>query len=271
MSLLRLVVERLAHDAEVLLRRVGAAVALGGRAVGDVVEQRLRGRADHRDDVGAGLGRGARLIDVVVDVAGGDDDVLVRRRRHRELALERVALVDAPAGARRRPARASARTSSAALPPLRPTAGPACSAGSAAMRSTASSGLAAPSCSARPYQYAAPLFSTPAACEPVDHQVDQRSAPAPRIGHPEAAQHGALDRDGGVPVDAARRPVDDLRGDAAGLGDLRVVDEGPWHDGSANSAHPRPESNGHAGDPLHQRSHSHPGTALLLGPTGARD
>ena len=44
-----------AHDSEVLLGREGAAVALGGRAVGHVVEQRLRGRADDRDDVGAGV------------------------------------------------------------------------------------------------------------------------------------------------------------------------------------------------------------------------
>jgi len=74
-----------------------------------------------------------------------------------------------------------------------------------------------------------------------------------------------------VPPDEIEDRLDDLRGDAAGLGDLRVVDEGSWHDRSASSAHPRPESNGHAADPLHQRSHSHPGTALLLGPAAARD
>ena len=68
-------VQRVAHDPEVLLGGVGAAVALGGGAVGHVVEQGLRGGADHRDDVGARLGGGPRLRDVVVDVAGGDDHV----------------------------------------------------------------------------------------------------------------------------------------------------------------------------------------------------
>ena len=55
--LLRPLVERLAHDPEVLLRGERAAVALRRRAVGHVVEQALRGRADHRDDVAARLRR----------------------------------------------------------------------------------------------------------------------------------------------------------------------------------------------------------------------
>src|SRR5262249_28928465 len=75
----RVLVERGAADAEILLRRPGAAVALRRGADGDVVDQALRRRADDGDDVGAGLRRGARLVGVVVDVAGGDDDVLERR------------------------------------------------------------------------------------------------------------------------------------------------------------------------------------------------
>ena len=71
---------------EVLLRRERAAVALGRRAVRDVVEERLRRRADDGDDVGAGVRRGLGLDGVVVDVAGGDDDVLERRLARRRCA-----------------------------------------------------------------------------------------------------------------------------------------------------------------------------------------
>src|SRR5262249_59959847 len=89
-----LLVERGAHDAEVLLRGPGAAVALGGGADRDVVDEALRRGADDGDDVGAGLGGGAGLVGVVVDVAGRDDDVLERRPRHarpRPVALPRGA------------------------------------------------------------------------------------------------------------------------------------------------------------------------------------
>ena len=64
---------------EVLLRRVRAAEAFGGRAVRHEVEQRLPGRANDRDDLRArfrgGDGRGA----VFVNVAARDDDVEQRR------------------------------------------------------------------------------------------------------------------------------------------------------------------------------------------------
>ena len=70
-------VEGGAHEAEVLLRGVGAAEALGGLAVGHVVEQALRRGADHGDHVGAGARGGLGLSGVLVDVAGGDDHVHV--------------------------------------------------------------------------------------------------------------------------------------------------------------------------------------------------
>ena len=118
----RLVVERLAHDAEVLLGGEGAAVALGGGAVRDVVEERLRGGADHRDDVGAGLRRGARLLDVVVDVPGGDDDVLVRpRARSRARRCSALRGSHAPAQLVGRGARLAAHLARAAPRP-RPAA-----------------------------------------------------------------------------------------------------------------------------------------------------
>ncbi len=86
-------------NAEVLLRGERAAVALGRGPVGDVVEERLGRGADDGDDVRARVSRGLRLQRVVVDVAGGDDDVLERRRPRGHGAPERLArgrcLVDA--------------------------------------------------------------------------------------------------------------------------------------------------------------------------------
>src|SRR5665647_480959 len=84
-------VEGGAHEAEVLLRRVGAAEALGGLAEGHVVEQALRRRADDGDHVGAGASRGLGLRRVLVDVAGGDDYVHVGLERLAGLGDELVA------------------------------------------------------------------------------------------------------------------------------------------------------------------------------------
>ncbi len=50
----------------------------GRRAERNVVEQRLRRRADHRDDLGARLGGGDGGSAVLVDVAAGDDHVQQR-------------------------------------------------------------------------------------------------------------------------------------------------------------------------------------------------
>jgi hypothetical protein len=72
-------VQRGAHEAEVLLRGVGAAKAFGGGAIGHVVQQALAGGADHGHDVGALLGGGAGLHDVFKDVAGGHDEVQPRQ------------------------------------------------------------------------------------------------------------------------------------------------------------------------------------------------
>ena len=77
----RRLVEGGPHQPEVLLRGVGAREALAGRALGHEVEQALPGRADHRDDVGALAGGGLGLRDVLVDVAGRDDQVDPRLRR----------------------------------------------------------------------------------------------------------------------------------------------------------------------------------------------
>ena len=74
-QLLAHLVHGLAHQAEVLLGGVGAAEALGGGAVGHVVQQGLAGGADDGDDVGALAGGGGGLHHVLIDVAGGHDQV----------------------------------------------------------------------------------------------------------------------------------------------------------------------------------------------------
>ena len=68
-------VQRGAHQAEVFLRGVSAAKAFRSGAIGHVIEQALPGRSDDRDDIGAGLGGVAGLGDVLIDIAGGDDEV----------------------------------------------------------------------------------------------------------------------------------------------------------------------------------------------------
>ena len=97
-ELAALLVERLAHDPEILLRGVSAAETFGRRAVRNVIQQRLRRAANHRDRVRARLSRGLGLDHVVVDVSRRDDHIKERAvlpARHRtdlSLRAKRVAL-----------------------------------------------------------------------------------------------------------------------------------------------------------------------------------
>ena len=84
-------VQRRSHQPEVLLRGVGAGEAFPRRALGHVVQQRLAGRPDHGDDVGALARRGLCLRDVLVDVAGSDDQVDPRLARLGRLPDELLA------------------------------------------------------------------------------------------------------------------------------------------------------------------------------------
>ncbi len=82
------------HQPEVLLGGVGARVPGAGGALGHVVQQRLPGRADDGDDVGAGPRGGLGLRDVLVDVAGRHDQVDPGTARR--VAVEGDQLVAAP-------------------------------------------------------------------------------------------------------------------------------------------------------------------------------
>ena len=95
---MRRFVGRAADDLEVFLRRERAAVALGGGAVGNVIEQRLRRRADDGDDVGAGPTPQKYVI-----VATGNiyDDALQAKAAAGAVA-RMTATMSAPASARRR-------------------------------------------------------------------------------------------------------------------------------------------------------------------------
>ncbi len=177
------------------------AIPLVGGALGHVVEQRLPGRADDGDDVGA-LPRGRLgLRDVLVDVAGGDDEVdprlLGRVAEPSDEPLPRAARCRSMrADARRRPlARAAVRAAASvaalrepeATPSRRPTSGPAGSRSSASPRRRASqTGVVTP-CSS-------PTSSRTASTRWLTHGTRSWSAPA-QAGQ---AQRRPLDRDGGV-------------------------------------------------------------------------
>ena len=123
-------IERFAHDPEVLRRGVGPGVTLARGSLGHEVEQRLAGGADHRDHVRARPSRSLRLGHVLVDVPGRHDQVDQRRPGDRIAAQQpvpgRALAVDAPhslaappaaqpTGRRRRPDR-----SGCASRPIRP-------------------------------------------------------------------------------------------------------------------------------------------------------
>ncbi len=92
--LLAHLIQRGAHQTEVLLGGVGAAEALGGGAVGHVVQQGLAGGADDGDDVGALLGTGLGLDNILIDITGGHDDIQVGALLVAEAAQILVALGD---------------------------------------------------------------------------------------------------------------------------------------------------------------------------------
>ena len=216
------------HEPEVLLGGVRAGVAGAGGALGHVVQQRLPGGADDGDDVGAGAGGGLRLRDVLVDVAGGHDQVDPGTAR-------RVAVQSRPApragGGWRRsgrcPAPAASRAASRARSASRaggerrsarcrrPTCSArACSDGAVPEASACQTGSATPDSS--------PTWSRTASTTRFTHGTRSSSPPLPRhrvgAGQPGQPQHGPLDGDGGVPV----REVDDrLRGPGGQLAGAR--------------------------------------------------
>ena len=84
------VVQRRPHEPEVLLRGVRAGIPLAGRPLGHEVQQRLPGRPDDGDDVGALAGRGLGLRDVLVDVTGRHEQVDPRPLLRVTVALDQT-------------------------------------------------------------------------------------------------------------------------------------------------------------------------------------
>ena len=251
-----LLVQRLAHDAEVLLRGVGAAVALGGGAVGHVVEQRLRRAADDGDDVGAGLGRRPGLVDVVVDVAGRDDDVLVRRSRHGELRAKRVALGNAspqllgggPGLAAHLSPEVLLHLGRQRLKSLHWERGKAFH----RIQRTARPQLQRP-----PVPVGGPPVQHPGRLEAVGHEVGQRNAARAGIRHAKQPQHGALHGNGGVAPDELEDWLNDVLSHLPRPGNLGVLDEGTWHGWGLAATTAR---GGHASPGRMQRVRSPPKT-----------
>ena len=224
---IRLLVERLAHDAEVLLGRVGAAESLGGGAVRNIVEQRLRRAADDGDHVGALLGGGFRLLHVVVDIAGGDDDVLPGRaieRSDAKVALALLALVDARLQLPDRGARLRAHLLAELLVlgggkrwQLFGVRGDPLDRLQRILARRRAQGAAQP-VRRVPLQHAG-------VAQAVDHQIRQRSTAGTGAGDPEQPQDGALDGDRGVATDERLHAHRGAAGELARAGDLLSVDE----------------------------------------------
>ena len=196
------------HEPEVLLGGVRAGVAGAGGALGHVVQQRLPGRPDDGDDVGPGAGGGLGLRDVLVDVAGGHDQVDPGTARR--VAVGGDELLAAPAvgvdpgdaggrgGVRRLPrpvgvrARRAARSGRCRRRPAR----------------RGRAGRRRPGGERVPDRQRDAVLEAHLVADGVDHAVDPGhpvlGPPLPRhrvgAGEPGQPQHRPLDGDGGVPV-----------------------------------------------------------------------
>ena len=224
-QLLAGLVERGPHEPEVLLGGVGAGEPLAGGTLGDEVEQGLPGGPDHGDDVGAGPRGGLRLRDVLVDVAGRDDEVDPGRAGRVAEPVDQP--LRARAGGRRwrgcrrarpcasRPGRGVASRPSGTSKRTSPVAARAAS----SWRSLASS-----------RRRASQTGSGDAVLEPdvgadgVDQPVGPRRALGVGAGQPGQPQRGALDRHGGVLLGELDDGLAHLARELAGLLDGPLVE-----------------------------------------------
>jgi hypothetical protein len=223
-------------DAEVLLRRVRAAIALGRRALGHVIEQRLRRGADDGHDVGTREARSLGLHRVVVDVAGGHDDVFQGQLGRRKARLVGLARLARAIDALERPARLGLEGA-----PTRGRGGAALDLDIAfAVRDLLGRLLHV----GRPLEERAAeevgdaAARGPGLVDAVDEHVGERRALP--IGARDAvrARDRALDADGRVPIDEALHVVGDVgRRGAAGVDD-GVID-GNFGHGAARWCVPR--------------------------------
>ncbi len=227
-AVLARLVEGAPDDLEVLLRRERAAVALGRRAVRHVVEQRLRRRADDRDDVGSGARGGLRLHGVVVDVAGRDDDVLERLGPRRQSLPKGQARFSGAVDARESGLRVRAERLArlvrpgTALEPVdlgrerEPLGG---------LQGVGGAGEQRP-----PEQERDPAPEEPRLAVSLDGRVDERRALVVDPFRAVRPEDGPLDAHGRVRVDVALHVVRDVAGKRAALRDLaRVHGNGGHH------------------------------------------
>ena len=222
-SLLRLV-EGGPHQAEVLLGGIGPGEALAGGALGHEVEQALPGAADDGDDVGALAGGVLGLRDVLVDVAGGDDEVdprlagCVADLGDHPLALDAatVDLLDAPAHRL-----AGGGTGPDGVPALGEAEGHRTRGGLLGQHLEVV-GLAAEQ--GVPHRERQPVLETDVGAHHVGEAVDPRGALGVRTREAREAQGGALDAHGGVSLGRPDDRLADAAREGACLADLRGVE-----------------------------------------------
>jgi hypothetical protein len=197
-ELARHLVESGPHQPEVLLGGVGAGVPLPGRPLRHVVEKRLTRGADDGDDIGALPGRGLGLRNVLVDVAGGHDQVdpglpgSVPDPGHQPVAFG-AAAVDGADPPRDRPGRGRGRA--LRVPALgQPEVDPA---GRGLGGEGAEVRVAGPA-QGVPDRQRDPVLEPDVVAHRVGEPVDPRDPVRVGAGEPGQPQHRSLDGGGGV-------------------------------------------------------------------------
>ena len=212
-------VERRAHQPEVLLGRVGAGVPLPGGALGHVVDQRLAGGPDHGDHVRSRTGCLLGLRDVLVDVAGRDDQVDPGlTRRVPDLGDHPLTFatpcVDASYAAGDLLARGSAGllgVTTLGQAEARRTGRGLLGQGLQVLCLAAQEGV--------PHREREAVLQTDVGAYGVGEPVDPRCAVGVGAGETREPQRRPLDRDGGVGLGELHDRPADLAGEAAGLAD----------------------------------------------------
>ena len=193
----------------------------------DVIQQRLRGAADHRDHVRALLRRRPRLLHVVVDVAGGDDHVLPGSALEGacfESTFALLAVLDARLELPHRGARLGAHLLSKLLFLGGAERGKLLRMGGEPLHCVQRV-LPGRGAQGAPEPVRRASMQHARVAQAVDDQIRERRAPAAGAGDPEKAQHRPFDGHGGVSIDESLHAHGRAARQLARSGYLLGVDE----------------------------------------------